>query len=97
MKKMIVTAAVIASFVVSVPLTVCASIDVNVQIDGYLPAPPGVHILLDAGRPYYLEDSRRVYVEKKHKKNKGKQLGEYKEHEDQGAKNGHGKKGKHDD
>ena len=94
MKRMIVTVAVIALFVVTVPLTVFASIDVNVQIDGYLPAPPGVHILLDAGRPYYIEDNQRVYVEKKRKHNKGKHRGENKEHEDQGRKNGHGKNGK---
>jgi hypothetical protein len=55
--------------------------NVNVRIDGYLPAPPGVNIQVDAGRPYYVERERRVYIEregppgqrkaKKHRKNHG--------------------------
>ena len=47
-----------------------SSPNVSVSINGYLPAPPGVFILYDAGRPYYVEREQRVYmVEKpKHKK-----------------------------
>jgi len=49
---------------------------VNVSVNGYLPAPPGVHVMIDSGRPYYVERDRRVYMErerpakhyKKHKK-----------------------------
>jgi hypothetical protein len=73
---------------------------VNVQINGYLPAPPGVHIQLDAGRPYYIEGERRVYIEKdtKHhkKKHKGHRGHEYRDHDDNGRHNGHGKHNKHD-
>ncbi|GFO61462.1 hypothetical protein GMST_37870 [Geomonas silvestris] len=38
--------------------------NVAVQINGYLPAPPGVSVQVDAGRPYYVQDERRVYIEK---------------------------------
>jgi hypothetical protein len=31
--------------------------NVSVNINGYLPAPPGVVVLLDAGRPYYVEEN----------------------------------------
>ncbi len=37
---------------------------VNVSINGYLPAPPGVYIRFDAGRPYYVERGHRVYLKK---------------------------------
>jgi hypothetical protein len=61
--------------------------NVNVRIDGYMPTPPGVYVQYDAGRPYYVERERRVYVErerpaKHHKKNK-------KHHKDHGNKHGH--------
>ena len=74
--------AVIASFSLIAPTTGFAAGGLNVRIDGYLPAPPGVTIHLDAGRPYYIEKNRRVYVEKKQKHDKGKH---------RGRKNGHGK------
>lgn len=74
--------------------------NVNVRIDGYLPAPPGVHVLIDSGRPYYVERDRRVYIERerpsKHNKHYKK---EKKHHEDNGNHYGeekHGKHGKHD-
>jgi hypothetical protein len=38
--------------------------NVNVRINGFLPAPPGVHVLVDSGRPYYVERDRRVYMER---------------------------------
>ena len=64
---------------------------VNVHVNGYLPAPPGVNVQIDAGRPYYVESNRRVYIERerpgRHYKNK-----HYKNHhEDNGNKNGHAK------
>jgi len=62
---------------------------VNVRIDGYLPAPPGVHILIDSGRPYYVERDRRVYMEKKHHRKHYKK--EKRHHENNGRKNGHDK------
>ena len=68
--------------------------NVNVSVNGYLPAPPGVNVQIDAGRPYYVEGERRVYMERerparhynKHKKH----------HEDHGNKYGHYKEKKHD-
>jgi hypothetical protein len=38
--------------------------NVNVRVDGFLPAPPGVHVQMDSGRPYYVERDRRVYMER---------------------------------
>jgi hypothetical protein len=60
---------------------------VNVQVNGYLPAPPGVHVMVDSGRPYYVESDRRVYMErerpyKHYKKQK-------KHHRDNGNRHGH--------
>jgi hypothetical protein len=55
--------------------------NVSVSINGYLPAPPGVYILYDTGRPYYVEREERIYIKerpaehrhgkKKHHKNHG--------------------------
>lgn len=69
---------------------------VDVRIQGYVPAPPGVNVRIDAGRPYYVQSDRRVYMErerpvehrhyKKHKK--------HKRHHDRGYRNGHDR---HDD
>jgi len=36
---------------------------VNLSVNGFLPAPPGVHVLVDSGRPYYVERDRRIYIE----------------------------------
>ncbi|MFZ3207402.1 MAG: hypothetical protein WA140_01030 [Geobacteraceae bacterium] len=61
--------------------------NVNVRIEGYLPAPPGVNIQIDAGRPYYVERDRRIYIERE------RPAGHYKKkkkhHKDNGRKNGH--------
>ena len=52
---------------------------VNIQVNGYLPAPPGVRVYSVDDRPYYMDGNRhdrRVYLEKdrkhdkKYKKNK---------------------------
>jgi hypothetical protein len=40
--------------------------NVSININGYLPAPPGVVVRVDAGRPYYIQNERRVYMEKEH-------------------------------
>ncbi|MDD2582771.1 MAG: hypothetical protein PHR66_12345 [Desulfuromonadaceae bacterium] len=66
--------------------------NVNVNIDGFLPAPPGVNVMIDSGRPYYVERDRRVYMErerparhyKKYKKH-------HRDHEDHGHGHGHGR------
>lgn len=53
---------------------------VNVNISAYLPAPPGVTVLVEAGRPYYVEKGHRIYLKKKyrharHYKNHGHKKG----------------------
>ena len=63
-------------------------IDVSIQLGAYLPAPPGVRIHVEAGRPYYVQNNRRVYMKKKSKGDRGKHLG----YEERGRKKGHGKK-----
>lgn len=66
-------AAIIALSAVTAPAAVSAApLDVNVQVSGYLPAPPGVHVYVDAGRPYYMERDRRVYVERDRRNHKHK-------------------------
>jgi len=54
------------------------------SISDYQPAPPNVHVQSDAGRPYYMERDRRVYMEKKKhgKKHKKEKHGEDHDHED---------------
>jgi hypothetical protein len=58
---------------------------VNVHVDGYLPAPPGVNVQIDAGRPYYVESGRRVYIarERPHYKDRHYKKGK-RHHEDRG-------------
>jgi len=46
--------------------------NVSVSINGYLPAPPGVVVLLDSGRPYYVEREQRIYMKEQPKHNHGK-------------------------
>lgn len=41
--------------------------NLSFSISDYQPAPPNVYIQNDAGRPYYVEHDRRVYMEKKHR------------------------------
>ena len=40
---------------------------VNVQVNGYLPAPPGIRVYSTDDRPYYVRDDRRVYLERDRK------------------------------
>ncbi len=61
--------------------------NVNVSVNGYLPAPPGVSIMIDSGRPYYVERDRRVYLEretgrhtKKHRRHHRKHDHDHGEH-----------------
>jgi len=71
--------------------------NVDVSISGYLPAPPGVTVRVDAGRPYYVEHDRRVYMARERP---GRHRKHFKEkHHDNGRKNGHHKdedRGGHD-
>ena len=94
MKKMAIlslaAAALIIQTSISVPTACAAPVDVNIQLNGYLPAPPGVRVYFDSGRPYYVENHRRVYVEKKRKHDNGKHRGHDKG-EKHGRENGHGK------
>lgn len=65
--------------------------NVNVNIDGFLPAPPGVNVMIDSGRPYYVERDRRVYMErKKPAKHYKKYKKHYRDH-DRGHGRGHGR------
>ena len=63
----------------------------NGHVDGYLPAPPGVHVLVDSGRPYYVERDRRVYIEREPVRhdNRRRYKKEKKHHDDRGRDNGH--------
>jgi hypothetical protein len=73
-----------------------ARTDVSVNINGYLPAPPGVQVVVVGGRPAYREGGRVVYLEKEkghRKKGHGRALG-HRKHENEGK---HGDKhGRHD-
>ena len=95
-KKLLTTTTAAAALIVSLgihrPDPACAGpVDISIQLDAYLPAPPGVSIHVEAGRPYYVENNRRVYMKKKSKGDRGKHRGE-----DRGRKKGHGKKGGRD-
>ena len=92
-KKLLITTTAAAALIVSLgihrPDPACAGpVDISIQLGAYLPAPPGVSIHVEAGRPYYVENNRRVYMKKKSKGDRGKHLG----YEERGRKKGHGKK-----
>lgn len=79
----VATATTMAFLSISAPSTCYAGpVDVNIQLSGYLPAPPGVQIHFEAGRPYYVENNKRVYVKKKPKGDHGKKKGHGKKHRD---------------
>jgi len=59
----------------------------NFSLNDYQPPPPNVYVYENAGRPYYVERDRRVYMQKKHHGHK-----KYKKHHrDNGRGNGHNK------
>ena len=64
-----------------------ANVDVN--ISGFLPAPPGVVVQVDAGRPYYVQHDRRVYMERDREPRHRKHFKV--KHHDNGRKIGHDK------
>lgn len=53
---------------------------VSVNINGYLPAPPGVYVQVDAGHPYYVERGHRVYLKRRPHHDNGHHYGHYKHH-----------------
>lgn len=87
----LITAAVIALGSITVPTIGLA--EVNIQINGYLPAPRGVRVYEGGGRPYYIHRHRRVYLERDrrhHNDNRGHGQ-EYKDHGDNGHGNDRGR------
>ncbi len=70
--------------------------NVSIRVDGFLPAPPGVHVQIDSGRPYYVERERRVYMERERPAKHRHYKKEKKHHEDKGNKYGHDKHNRHD-
>jgi hypothetical protein len=64
--------------------------NVNVHVNGFLPAPPGVHVMMDSGRPYYVERDRRVYMERERPAKRYKKYKKYKKHHDDRGR-GHGR------
>jgi len=91
----LLTAAVIALSSLSAPTD--SSAGVNVQINGYLPAPPGVHVYMGGGRPYYVREHRRVYMERdrRHRRHRPRHERDnqgYRDHgRGEGRGNGHGR------
>lgn len=66
----------------SAPTTAQASgANLNVSINGYLPAPPGVTVYLDAGRPYYMEHNHRVYIARDRHHHKQRHHARHKDYE----------------
>jgi uncharacterized protein (DUF2252 family) len=69
--------------------------DVSINVNGYLPAPPGVQVQVSAGRPYYVERGERVYLvrdeKRRHKKKKHHGRGYYeRDEQEHGRHRGHG-------
>jgi hypothetical protein len=87
----VLMAAVIALGSVTLPTT--GSAEVNIQINGYLPAPPGVRVYQGGSRPYYIHRNRRVYLKKDHRHHRdNRRRGqEYRERDDHGRNEGHGR------
>jgi len=87
----LVIAAVIALGSFAVPTT--GSAEVTIQINGYLPAPPGVRVYQGGGRPYYVQRNRRVYMKKdmRHREDNRRRGQDSKEREDHGRNDGHGR------
>ena len=65
--------------------------NVNVSVNGYLPAPPGVNVMFDSGRPYYVERDRRVYMERKRPVRHYKKYKRHHRDHDRGHGRGHGR------
>jgi len=63
---------------------------VNVSINGYLPAPPGVQVVLAGGRPCYRENGRVIYLERDRRHHKHKRGYAYGHREHSSDHGGHG-------
>jgi hypothetical protein len=87
----VIIAAVIALGSFVVPTT--GSAEVTIQINGYLPAPPGVRVYRGGGRPYYIHRNRRVYMKKdmRHRQDNRRRGQESGERGDHGRSDGHGR------
>ena len=99
--KLLVPTLLITAFSLSFGTGSAQAANVAVQINGYLPAPPGVYVQVDAGRPYYVQNERRVYMEreprhhkkrhyKKHHEDNGNHYGQDR-HEGRDRHEGHGR------
>ena len=65
--------------------------NVNVHVNGFLPAPPGVNVQMDSGRPYYVERDRRVYIERERPARRYKKYKRHHEDRGRGHDRGHGR------
>jgi len=63
--KHVLSMLMLTAVMISFALSDAGAANVSVNISGYLPAPPGVFVRVDAGRPYYVESNRRVYMERR--------------------------------
>lgn len=90
----LLTAAVIALGSITVPAPAAA--EVSIQINGYLPAPPGVRIYSRNSRPYYVRHNRRVYMERdrRHQKNNRRNDREDRGRDGRGDNGNHGGRGR---
>ena len=95
--KHILPLAIMTVAAVSFGVSSAEAAHVDVNINGYIPAPPGVIVQVDAGRPYYVERDRRVYMERERpgRRHKYKHSTEKKHHGDNGNKYGHDKHEEH--
>jgi hypothetical protein len=65
--------------------------NVSVHVNGFLPAPPGVNVQMDSGRPYYVERDRRVYMERERPAKRYKKYKRHHEDRGRGHDRGHGR------
>lgn len=87
----LIISAVVAVGSFTMPTTGFAA--VNIQIQGFLPAPPGVRVYEGGGRPYYIHKKRRVYMKKdmRHQQENNRRGQESKGRDDRGRNEGHGR------
>jgi len=62
--KSVLAMLVLTAATLSLNFVPAEAANVSVNINGYVPAPPGVFVRVDAGRPYYIEHEHRVYMER---------------------------------
>ncbi|HJV34926.1 hypothetical protein [Geomonas sp.] len=67
--------------------------DVSININGFIPPPPGVHVYMEGGRPCYREHGRVVYLERQDgpgRHGRGHAYGHYKGEHGKRGHRGHG-------